>query len=125
MVNRGAAPVVVRPFALINRTDRTASLDSFNVHSGPIGAFDGSVQFDIDYNCDSSFFSCNGVREAGTIAGAGRPDWIGFTDIYWMSTLIPDARSPRQRRLPQRWATGLYRADLLYRPVARRRRASR
>ena len=117
VVNRGAAPAVVRPFALINRTDRTASLDSFNVHSGPIGAFDGSVQFDVDYHCDSSFFSCTGVREAGTVAGSGRPDWIGFTDIYWMSTLIPDAKSPTSgdfRSLGNR----AYRADLLYRPVA-------
>lgn len=117
VANRGAAPAVVRPFALINRTDRTASLDSFNVHSGPIGAFDGSVQFDVDYHCDSSFFSCTGVREAGTVAGSGRPDWIGFTDIYWMSTLIPDAKAPASgdfRSLGNR----AFRADLLYRPVA-------
>ena len=24
------------------------------------------------------------------IAKSGKPDWIGFTDIYWMSTLIPE-----------------------------------
>jgi len=117
VVNRGSAPAVVRPFALINRTDRTASLDSFNVHSGPIGAFDGSVEFDVDYHCDNSFFSCTGLREAGTVAGAGRPDWLGFTDIYWMSTLIPDAKAPASgdfRSLGNR----AYRADLLYRPVA-------
>ena len=117
VVNRGTAAAVVRPFALINRTDRTASLDSFNVHSGPIGAFDGSVEFGVDYHCDGTFFSCTGLRETGLVAGAGRPDWIGFTDIYWMSTLIPDANAPSSgdfRSLGKR----VYRADLLYRPVA-------
>ena len=117
VVNRGTAAAVVRPFALINRTDRTASLDSFNVHSGPIGAFDGSVEFGVDYHCDGTFFSCTGLRETGLVAGAGRPDWIGFTDIYWMSTLITDANAPSSgdfRSLGKR----VYRADLLYRPVA-------
>ena len=117
VVNRGTAAAVVRPFALINRTDRIASLDSFNVHSGPIGAFDGSVEFGVDYHCDGTFFSCTGLRETGLVASAGRPDWIGFTDIYWMSTLIPDANAPSSgdfRSLGKR----VYRADLLYRPVA-------
>ena len=37
VANRGTAPTVVRPFALVNRTDKTASLDTWNVHSGQIG----------------------------------------------------------------------------------------
>jgi len=108
VANRGANAAVVRPFALINRTDRTASVDSFNVHSGPIGAFDGSVDFDWDYD---------DVGEAGTVTPAGKPGWIGFTDIYWMSTLVPDTRAPAAsgfRALGNR----NFRADLLYRPAA-------
>jgi YidC/Oxa1 family membrane protein insertase len=109
VANRGAAPTVVRPFALINRTDKTASLDTWNVHSGPLGAFAGSVDFSNNYK---------DVREApeGTVSPAGRPGWIGFTDIYWMSTLIPDAApaSGDFRAL----SADIFRADLLYRPVA-------
>ncbi|MBW8785643.1 MAG: membrane protein insertase YidC, partial [Novosphingobium sp.] len=33
VANRGAAPVTLHPIAEINRTDRTASLDSWNIHS--------------------------------------------------------------------------------------------
>ncbi len=104
MVNRGSAPVAVRPFALINRTDKTASLDSFNVHSGPIGAFDQAVSFGPDYD---------DVREAGTVASAGKTDWLGFTDVYWLSALIPDNAETESsfRAL----GAGFYRADLLYR----------
>ena len=110
VANRGTAPTVVRPFALVNRTDKTASLDTWNVHAGPLGAFAGSVDFGNDYS---------DVREApqGTITPAGRPGWIGFTDIYWMSTLIPDGAAPASGNF--RALDGdHFRADLLYRPVA-------
>jgi len=104
--NRGAAPVSFRPFALINRTDRTASLDSFNVHSGPIGAFDEAVDFGTDYD---------DVAEAGVVGGDGKVDWIGFTDVYWMSALIPDgtAATADFRSLGNR----IFRADLIHEPV--------
>jgi YidC/Oxa1 family membrane protein insertase len=104
VANAGAAPVAVRPFALINRTDRTASVDGFNVHSGPIGAFDGSVQFGPDYD---------EVADEGRTAG--RTNWLGFTDIYWLSALIPDkaATTSEFRDLGQR----LFRADLIYQPA--------
>ena len=101
--NPGAAPVVVRPFALINRTDKTASLDTWNVHAGPFGAFDGAVAFGTNYK---------DLRESGEIKNEGKLGWIGFTDIYWMSLLIPDAApaSSDYRAL----GNGIYRADLLY-----------
>ena len=103
VTNRGAAPVALRPFALVNRTDKTASLDSFNVHSGPIGAFDGAVTFGLDYS---------DVQEAGSVANAGRPDWLGFTDVYWMSALIPD--KTRATSDFRSLGGGVFRADLLY-----------
>ena len=110
VANRGTAPTVVRPFALVNRTDKTASLDTWNVHSGPLGAFTGSVDFGNNYK---------DVREApaGTITPAGNPNWIGFTDIYWMSTLIPDSAAPASGDF-RALAGDHFRADLLYRPVA-------
>ena len=110
VLNRGTAPTVVRPFALVNRTDKTASLDTWNVHSGPLGAFAGSVDFGNNYK---------DVREApgGTITPAGNPNWIGFTDIYWLSALIPDAAAPATGDF-RALSTDIFRADLLYRPVA-------
>ncbi len=102
-VNRGAAPMTLRPFALLNRTNKTASLDSFNVHAGPIGAFDQAVQFGPDYE---------DVLEAGTLENEGKTDWLGFTDIYWQSILIPGKASATSNFRAQ--GGGVYRADLLY-----------
>ncbi len=103
VANRGAGAFAVQPFGLINRTDRTASLDTWNVHSGPIGAFDGSVSFATNYS---------DVLEAGTTAKPGRTDWIGFTDIYWMSVLAPvgNPAAGTFRSL----GNSLFRSDLVY-----------
>ena len=103
VTNAGAAPITVQPYAFINRTSKTAQLDTYNVRTGPFGAFDEAIDFDLDYS---------DLDEAGTIAKAGKTDWIGFTDIYWMATLITDKAeaSSRFRALGK----GLYRADLIY-----------
>ncbi len=83
--NAGPAPIAVKPVAQINRSqpkpDDKEAIDSFNVHAGPFGAFDKIVSFDNDYD---------DVAEAGTVANPAGPSWIGFTDIFWMSTLIPE-----------------------------------
>jgi YidC/Oxa1 family membrane protein insertase len=105
--NAGPAPLAVKPIANLNRTDKTASIDSFNVHSGPFGAFDGVVDFDTDYD---------DLAEAKTIAKPGKPDWIGFTDVYWMSTLIPDkAGAASDFRADNK---GIYGANLFYPQVS-------
>ena len=84
--NAGTAPVSVQPVAQINRTKKTAAVDSFNVHAGPFGAFDEVVNYGIDYD---------DVAEApkAQVENEGSANWFGFTDVYWMSTLIPDTRA--------------------------------
>jgi YidC/Oxa1 family membrane protein insertase len=120
VINHAAAPISAQPFGLINRTDRTASIDSWNIHSGPFGAFDGKVQFGPNYHCSHSIFSflfpCTGVQEAGQLTNEGKTDWLGFTDIYWMSALIPDSSGATStfRAL----GGGIYRADLIYQPMS-------
>jgi YidC/Oxa1 family membrane protein insertase len=103
VMNRGQGAVAVQPFGLINRTDRTASLDTWNVHSGPIGAFDGSVAFDTNYS---------DVLEGGTLAKPGKTDWIGFTDVYWMSALSP-VGAPAAGTF-RSLGNSLFRSDLVY-----------
>ena len=106
VANNGTAPVSAEPFAFINRTDRTASVTGWTLHSGPFGAFDEKVSFKLDYK---------DVAKAGEIPNEGKTDWLGFTDIYWMSALIPDNSGATStfRAL----GGGIYRADLVYRPV--------
>ncbi|HET9630226.1 MAG TPA: membrane protein insertase YidC [Novosphingobium sp.] len=103
VTNAGPAPVRLQPIAQVNRTDRTASVSTWTLHSGPFGAFDGSVQFKPDYKS---------VLEGGTLQNLGKPDWLGFTDIYWMSVLAPQgaAQASDFRAL----GNGIYLANLYY-----------
>jgi YidC/Oxa1 family membrane protein insertase len=104
MANLSATPVIAQPYAFINRTSRTASQDSWSVHSGPIGAFAGTVTFSNDYD---------DVAEAGEIAPAGAPDWIGFTDVYWLSALVPQAKAGAKTDF-RALDSEHYRADVIY-----------
>jgi len=78
--NTGDSGAIVRPFALIKRTSTTATQDEFLVHSGPVGVFGGTL------------FDGNNYEELAEIerdTPAGVPAWLGFTDRYWLSALIP------------------------------------
>ena len=101
--NSGTAPLVAKPYALIARTEKTASVDTWNVHSGPFGTFDGKVSFGPNYK---------DVTEATQVSNPGKTDWIGFTDIYWMSALVPD----KSGAISDFRSTGggTFRADLVY-----------
>jgi YidC/Oxa1 family membrane protein insertase len=104
VVNRGAGAVGVRPFGLINRTSKTASLDSFNVHSGPIGEFADAVSFGPDYE---------DLAEERVVEMEGQAGFTGFTDIYWMSALAP-AKGGKAEGAFRSLGGGIFRADLLY-----------
>ena len=78
--NLGGGAAVVQPYSLIARTSATASDDFFIAHSGPMGVFDDAADYDYGYD---------DVVEEGTVSPAGRPEWLGFTDIYWLSALVP------------------------------------
>ena len=107
VANTADGSIAVRPYAYLNRTSRTASPDTWNVHSGPIGLFGNEVNFEWNYD---------DVDEERTVTPEGRAGWIGFTDIYWLSALIPEdgARVTGDFRAQGGEA---YRADLLYEPV--------
>ncbi|WP_340587440.1 membrane protein insertase YidC [Erythrobacter alti] len=107
VANRGDGTVALRPYAFVNRTSATADASNFNVHSGPIAANADGVDFDWDYD---------EVLEEGPAEFGARTDWIGFTDIYWLSALIAEDGQAASGTI--RSAGGdTYRADLIYEPV--------
>ena len=106
VANTGPAPVRVQPVVQLNRTDKTASVSTWTLHSGPFGAFDDAVSFKTNYK---------DVVAAGTLPNTGKPNWLGFTDIYWMSVIIPDASAVSSdfRAIGK----GIYLADVFYQPA--------
>jgi len=102
--NTGTAPLKIQSFALINRTSRTASQRSWNLHSGPFDSLDSSVKFQPKYE---------DVTKAGQMNLEGTADWLGFTDIYWMSVLAPTNAQGATSDF-RSLGNDLFRADLVY-----------
>lgn len=106
ITNASASAAIIQPFALINRTSRNATADEFLVHSGPVGVFGGTLWDENNYD---------------DLAGLGRDmpqggvSWLGFTDRYWLSALVPGAGSEVEGAGFRSLDGSLFRTDLLYR----------
>jgi YidC/Oxa1 family membrane protein insertase len=114
--NAGGAAVSVKPFALVNRTSKTASLNTWNIHAGPISANDGTVDFVVSYMCDGGVYilsSCTDLSTSKVVQRPGQPNWIGFTDIYWLSALAPSPNSKAQSAF-RSLGDSMFRAELLW-----------
>ncbi len=79
-VNGAEAAAIIQPFTVIDRTSKNASPDEFIVHSGPIGVFDDTLHDPNNYE---------ELAELGRDMPEGGADWLGFTDRYWLSALVP------------------------------------
>lgn len=102
--NASEAAAIVQPFAFIKRTSVNASPDQFIAHTGPTGVFGGSLY---DPN------SYEELAELGKDSPAGAASWLGFTDTYWVSALIPGEGETDQAG----WRSlgdNLFRADVIY-----------
>ena len=108
VVNNGSGPIVVSPFGLINRNTLNATASTFNAHSGPIGTFGDAVDYSADYD---------DVAEDGTYTpDGGRTHWLGFTDIYWLSAMIPEKGQEVTSGF-RSLGNDVFRADLIYSPA--------
>lgn len=92
--NTTGSTVALRPYGLLRRHGEPTDLKNFFVlHEGLIRLSDGELQED-DYGNMEDFDvdAREGVpADRVEVAESG---WIGYTDHYWMSTLIPDTGTP-------------------------------
>ena len=85
--NTGAA-VRMQPYGIIARRGEPDVLGMYLLHEGVVRAQDGEIE-EIDYDDlpDQKFDAAEGGNvDALTVTEGG---WIGMTDKYWMTTLIP------------------------------------
>lgn len=87
--NTGAAPARVLPYSLVSRTGTPPTSGYYILHEGPLGVFDGKLK---EYNYDD-------LRKAGSITLQSTGGWIGFTDKYWLVSLVPNQKEPITARL--------------------------
>jgi len=83
----------LRPYGVIARHGEPETLGFFLEHEGAIGAFDGiTEELDYDEFADAPFAR----QEQGHIkkVDVAQNGYIGFTDKYWMTALIPEPGTP-------------------------------
>ena len=104
VANATGKPVVVRPLGLVSRSTKSTDPDSWTNHVGPISVFGGKADYDIDYKTLDE-----GDKSFGSESG-----WLGFTDKYWLTALVPSGTVAADfRRSP----SGGYQADYAAAPA--------
>jgi YidC/Oxa1 family membrane protein insertase len=83
VVNEGDEPVSLYPYGLVSRWGTPETLGFFILHEGPIGVLNGTLE-EIDYD---------DLQEGNNVELSSRGGWLGFTDKYWLTALVPDQTS--------------------------------
>ncbi len=102
--------VTLYPYGLIARRNIPETQGIYILHEGLLGVFGEDGLKEIDYS---------DLEEEGTIRPAKVSDgWLGITDKYWASTLIPAPGQEFQPGFTYSGKTGNYQADFLGNGVA-------
>lgn len=108
VTNRGAGAVAVRSYGFISRVGHSKDPSTWTIHTGPIGVFNGAANYDIEFkDLDESGDSARLPSTGG---------WIGFTDHYWLSAMVPDQKASFDGQF-RKGAGQTYQADVSLPPV--------
>jgi YidC/Oxa1 family membrane protein insertase len=84
--NTGTAAAKLYSYGRIRRVGIPPLVNSAYLHEGPLGVFDGKLQD----GGDMKYSSLKTTPQAFDTTGG----WLGITDKYWLTALIPDQATP-------------------------------
>ncbi|HEX6842289.1 MAG TPA: membrane protein insertase YidC [Stellaceae bacterium] len=101
--NKSGNPITLYPYALVSRTGNPITSSTYILHEGPIGVLDGTLK-EIKYKDLTP-----GKPEEFKSTGG----WLGITDKYWLTALIPDQQETLKARFTalERNKTEVYQVD--------------
>ncbi|MEO8455774.1 MAG: membrane protein insertase YidC [Sphingomicrobium sp.] len=104
-LNASGKPVQLRAIGLVSRAGKSADTSTWTNHVGPISVFGGKADYDINWkDLDEK-----GSQSFGSVGG-----WLGFTDKYWLTALVPAGSVTADFRNSP---SGGYQADYAAAPV--------
>jgi YidC/Oxa1 family membrane protein insertase len=107
VANGSAGAVAARPYAVVSRSRASPDPDSWTMHVGPVGVFNGAANYEWDYGD----FAGNAEQRFSSSGG-----WLGFTDKYWLTALIPDQTGSVEAAF-RRGQRGAFQAEFAPTPV--------
>jgi YidC/Oxa1 family membrane protein insertase len=109
--NTSAGTVTLQPYGIIARHGLPQLQNIFVVHEGAIQRNDGEL-LETDY-ADITELTVNPSEGLPAEVTESTTDgWIGFTDHYWMTTLIPEQGKPYKSVLKYVPNAGIYQAEV-------------
>ena len=93
VVNGTDAPVRLAPYGLVARHGEPDTVNFFILHEGVVGKVDGEL-VELDYDDVTDLDAVVSERGPADLRDVQEAGWIGFTDKYWMTTLIPAEGTP-------------------------------
>ncbi|CCG08436.1 membrane protein insertase YidC [Pararhodospirillum photometricum] len=104
--NTGGQAVTLYPYGLISRTGTPPTLGYYILHEGPLGVFDGALK-EVKYK--------DLKDDENLIAQPTTGGWIGITDKYWLTALVPDQKTAVNTRFlfQPRAGTDGYQVDFM------------
>jgi len=88
--NTGGGTVTMAPYGVIARHGQPQDLRNFFIlHEGVVGMADGELT-EIDYSDMPDFRMMPSEGAPAEVMQVTENGWIGFTDHYWMTVLVPD-----------------------------------
>ena len=109
--NAGTAEARLAPYGIVARHGLPQLLGTYVVHEGLIRRTDGTFG-EVDYADFADFNLAEGEALPAEKVDAASDGWIGFTDHYWMTTLVPEQGKPWKsvaRYVPQ---NDIYQAEV-------------
>jgi YidC/Oxa1 family membrane protein insertase len=80
VANLGEKAISVAPYGYLYRYGAGKDHDTWTIHAGPVASYDGKVNYGVDYSTVA-----DGAQRFDATGG-----WVGYTDIYWLTALVPD-----------------------------------
>lgn len=81
--NNSKAEISVASYGRINRTMNEKRQANYILHEGAIGAFNGAVS-------EITYKNLAKEKAVNFTDSAGNNGWMGITDKYWLSAIVPD-----------------------------------
>jgi YidC/Oxa1 family membrane protein insertase len=103
--NSGANAAMLYPYGLISRRTTPEVSGFYIIHEGLIGVTNSTLQ-EIDYD---------EIQDKGEVTESTKGGWLGITDKYWLTALVPDQKTQVNARFLHRKESedSLYQVDYL------------
>jgi YidC/Oxa1 family membrane protein insertase len=109
--NGSAAAVALQPYGIVARHGLPKLQNIFVVHEGAVQRADGELT-ETDYADITEYAVDDREGFPAEVTEATTDGWIGFTDHYWMTTLIPEQGKPFKSVLKYVPDAGIYQAEV-------------